>query len=163
MASGSAIMGNHTSRRYAVWDNGWRPLKPETHLETDGWWYHLRQDTLHSRKITVVTQCRRRCLQRGYCKCWSGIISRLTEVQPLLYWLLYCFVFINNTTLPFFSFYILYILLYIIIYVWYASARQRCVHVCIAWHAWLHTIHPFIPLGFFLLINPVIILYCSKK
>lgn len=151
MASGSAIMGNHTSRRYAVWDNGWRPLKPETHLETDGWWYHLRQDTLHSRKITVVTQCRRRCLQRGYCKCWSGIISRLTEVQPLLYWLLYCFVCINTTTLPFFSLF-LYRIYYYYIY------NNICV-VClgssdaftygIAWYACCTPYTLFYTLGFF--------------
>ena len=65
MASGSAIMGNHMSRSYAVWDNGWRPLKPETHLEIDGWWYVLRQDNLHSRNAIVITQCRRRCIKEG--------------------------------------------------------------------------------------------------
>lgn len=37
MASGSAILGSQMLRSYAVWDNGWRPLKPETHLEIDGY------------------------------------------------------------------------------------------------------------------------------
>jgi len=36
MAFGLAILGNQMLRSYAVWDNGWRPLKPETHLENVG-------------------------------------------------------------------------------------------------------------------------------
>lgn len=43
MATGLGILGNQMSRSYAVWDNGWRPLKPETHLENDAL-YHLGAD-----------------------------------------------------------------------------------------------------------------------
>ncbi len=45
MASGLAILGNQMLRSYAVWDNGWRPLKPETHLKNDAL-YAMRKNIL---------------------------------------------------------------------------------------------------------------------
>ena len=86
MASGSGILGNQTSRSYAVWDNGWRPLKPETHLKIDGC---LLYATSRYFAIVVVignvTQCRRRWMNEGTVNCGVALRPRPAEVQLRIY------------------------------------------------------------------------------
>jgi len=61
------------SKSYAVLDNGWRPLKPEPNLESDGIPDNLCRIIL--KRTGVLTRWRRRLIQRGSCKRWSGITS----------------------------------------------------------------------------------------
>ena len=91
MASGSGIFGNEMSRSYAVWDNGWRPLKPETHLESDGWdhWALERIALLWTGKI-LVTQCRRRCINEGPVSMGVALSHDLLRVSLCCSWLLCC-------------------------------------------------------------------------
>ncbi len=92
MASGSAILGNQMSRSYAVWDNGWRPLKPETHLETDGYLILPRQNMFALVVVTGnLTQCRRHCMNKGTVNCGVALRPRPAEVQPCIHG--YYFVF----------------------------------------------------------------------
>lgn len=80
-----AIIGNNTlSRSYAVWDNGWRPLKPETHLKSDA--FVLPWERIYDNKSLKVaylkTQCRRHWMKEGTVSSGVALRPRPTEVQP---------------------------------------------------------------------------------
>jgi len=79
-----AVLGNRTPRSYAVWDNGWRPLKPETHLENDGLCTISCRIIYFRGAVRMVTQCRRHCVNEGPVSGGVALRPRPIEGQPCL-------------------------------------------------------------------------------